>query len=77
MLEKAAEIGRHTLSGCVLEPRALNELIPDWKDRGAPLRQPALKDKMLYLTEKSSLPLPHPPSLSNKGNYIVSLSEVT
>ncbi|KAI3638132.1 hypothetical protein MIR68_003743 [Amoeboaphelidium protococcarum] len=77
VLEKAAEIGRHTLSGCVLEPRALNELIPDWKGRGAPLRQPALKDKMLYLSEKSSLPLPHPPSLSNKGNYIVSLSEVT
>lgn len=74
VVEKAAEIGRHTLSGAVLEPRALNELIPDWKDKGAPLNQPALKDKMLFLTETGSFPLPHPPQTSNKGNYIVSLN---
>ena len=74
VIEKAAEVGRHTLSGAVLEPTALNELLPDWKDRGAPLNQPALKDRMLFLTETGSIPLPHPPLTSNKGNYIVSLN---
>lgn len=74
VVEKAVELGRHTLSGAVLEPRALNELIPDWKEKGAPLNQPALKDKMLFLTEKYAFPLPHPPQTSNKGNYIVSLN---
>ncbi len=79
--------GRHTLSGAVLEPTALNELIPDWKDKGvrcniyfrhlirqAPLNQQVTKDRMLFLTQSSSIPLPHPPSTSNKGNYIVSLN---
>lgn len=75
VLEKAAEIGRHTLSGAVIEPRALNELLPDWKERDAPLNQPALKDKMMFLTEKLAIPLPHPPQMTNKGNYIVSLNE--
>ncbi|KAI9328310.1 hypothetical protein DFJ73DRAFT_861836 [Zopfochytrium polystomum] len=74
LVEKGSEIGSHTLSGAVLEPRALNELIPDWKEKGAPLLQPALKDKMLFLTEKYAIPLPHPPQMNNKGNYIVSLS---
>ncbi|KAI8837076.1 hypothetical protein BC829DRAFT_426197 [Chytridium lagenaria] len=58
LVEKGSEIGAHTLSGAVLEPRALDELIPDWKEKGAPLNQPALKDK----------------DMNNKGNYIVSLS---
>jgi electron-transferring-flavoprotein dehydrogenase len=73
-LEKGGEIGKyypsftnflgaHILSGAVLEPRALNELIPDWKDKGAPLNQPALKDKMYFLTKKHAVPLPHPPVL--------------
>lgn len=74
VVEKAAEIGRHILSGAILEPTALNELLPDWKDRGAPLNQPALKDKMLFLTENRAIPLPHPPQTSNKGNYIISLN---
>ncbi|KAJ3295243.1 hypothetical protein HDU79_009564 [Rhizoclosmatium sp. JEL0117] len=75
VVEKGSEVGAHTLSGAVLEPRALNELIPDWKDKGAPLNQPALKDKMYFLTEQLSIPIPHPPQMSNKGNYIVSLSQ--
>ncbi|KAJ3078109.1 hypothetical protein HK102_004732, partial [Quaeritorhiza haematococci] len=76
LVEKGSEIGSHILSGAVLEPRALNELIPDWKEKGAPLNQPALKDRMYFLTENASIPLLHPPALSNKGNYIVSLSNV-
>ncbi|CAG8584189.1 3767_t:CDS:2 [Dentiscutata erythropus] len=74
VIEKAGELGAHTLSGAVIEPRALNELIPDWKDRNAPLNQPALKDSLRLLTEKGSYPLPHLPQMSNKGNYIVSLN---
>ncbi|CAG8479894.1 9797_t:CDS:2 [Ambispora leptoticha] len=76
VIEKGPEIGAHILSGCVLEPRALDELIPDWKDRGAPLNQPVLKDDIRLLFRKSSVPLPHPPSLNNKKNFIVSLSNV-
>ena len=76
VVEKGGEIGAHTLSGAVLEPRALNELIPDWKEKGAPLNTPVQKDKMLFLTKKYSCPIPHPPQMSNKGNYIVSLGNV-
>ncbi|KAJ1948765.1 hypothetical protein IWQ62_006844, partial [Dispira parvispora] len=74
MVEKAGELGAHTLSGAVLEPTALDELIPDWKDRGAPLNQPALKDEMKFLTTNTAIPLPHPPQMSNQGNYIISLN---
>ncbi|KAF9566664.1 hypothetical protein EC968_003612 [Mortierella alpina] len=74
LVEKAGEIGAHTLSGAVLEPRALDELIPDWKEKGAPLNQPALKDQMKLFTKNYAIPLPHPPQMNNKGNYIVSLS---
>ncbi|KAI8899172.1 hypothetical protein BC833DRAFT_586766, partial [Globomyces pollinis-pini] len=74
VVEKGAEVGAHILSGAVLEPRALDELIPDWKEKGAPLNTPATKDKMYYLTESAAIPLPHPPQMSNKGNYIVSLN---
>ncbi|KAF9105585.1 hypothetical protein BGX27_009559 [Mortierella sp. AM989] len=74
LVEKAGEIGAHTLSGAVVEPRALNELIPDWKEKGAPLNQPALSDQMKLFTKNYAIPLPHPPQMNNKGNYIVSLS---
>ncbi|CAG8490366.1 5993_t:CDS:2 [Funneliformis mosseae] len=75
VIEKASELGAHTLSGAVLEPRALNELLPDWKERGAPLNQPVLKDEMRFFTEKLSIPLlPLPSVMKNKGNYIVSLN---
>ncbi|TPX59132.1 hypothetical protein PhCBS80983_g02662 [Powellomyces hirtus] len=77
VVEKGSEIGSHILSGAVLEPRALDELIPDWKEKGAPLNTPATKDRMVFLTEKHAIPLPHPPQMNNKGNYIVSLSNFT
>jgi electron-transferring-flavoprotein dehydrogenase len=76
LVEKAGEIGGHILSGAVLEPRALNELIPDWKDKGAPLNTPAREDRFLFLTEKRSFKLPTPPQMHNHGNYIVSLGDV-
>lgn len=77
VLEKGAEVGNHILSGAVIEPRALNELIPDWKEKGAPLNQEATQDQMVFLTQSGSIPMPHPPQMSNHGNYIVSLSRVT
>ncbi|GAA5850467.1 hypothetical protein JCM8547_001884 [Rhodosporidiobolus lusitaniae] len=77
VLEKGAEVGAHVLSGAVIEPRALDELIPDWKEKGAPLNQPAESDSMRWLTSTGSFPMPHPPQMSNKGNYIISLSKLT
>src|ERR1700722_12309202 len=73
LVEKAGEIGGHILSGADLEPRALNELIPDWAARGAPLDTPAREDRFLCLTEANSPRLPTPPQMHNAGNYIVSL----
>src|SRR5690242_13281911 len=73
LVEKAGEIGGHILSGAVVEPRALNELIPDWKDKGAPLDTPAGEDRFLYMTETKAYRLPTPPQMKNHGNYIVSL----
>ncbi len=73
VLEKGSEVGAHILSGAVLEPRTLNELIPDWKDKGAPLNTPAKKDQFLFLTTQSSYRLPTPPQMHNEGNYIISL----
>jgi electron-transferring-flavoprotein dehydrogenase len=76
LVEKGSEVGAHILSGAVLEPRALNELIPDWHDKGAPLATPAADDRFLYLTATRSFRLPTPPQMHNKGNYIVSLGNV-
>ena len=73
LIDKGAEIGAHILSGAVLEPRALNELIPDWQDLGAPLDTPVTNDKFMFLTETSSFRLPTPPQMNNHGNYIISL----
>ncbi|ORX35022.1 putative oxidoreductase [Kockovaella imperatae] len=77
VLEKGAEVGAHILSGAVIQTKALDELIPDWKEKGAPLNQPSDEGSMRFLTAKSSFPMPHPPQMSNKGNYIVSLSRLT
>ncbi|KAJ1976334.1 hypothetical protein H4R34_004019 [Dimargaris verticillata] len=74
VVEKAGELGAHTLSGAVIEITALDELLPNWKELGAPLNQPALKDEMKYFTANGAIPLPHPPQMSNKGNYIASLN---
>jgi electron-transferring-flavoprotein dehydrogenase len=79
VLEKGSEVGAHILSGAVLEPRALNELIPDWKDRGAPLNAPVTSERFMVLTEKRSFGVPvwtMPPQMSNHGNYVVSLGNV-
>ena len=76
VLEKGSEVGAHILSGAVVEPRALNELLPDWRDRAAPLNTPASDDRFLFLTEKSAFRLPTPPQMHNTGNYIVSLGNV-
>lgn len=76
LVEKGPEVGSHILSGAVLEPRALNELLPDWKERGAPITTQVTKDKMLFLTKKWGIPMPHPPQMNNTGNYIVSLNNV-
>ncbi len=76
LVEKGSEVGAHILSGAVIEPRALDELIPDWRDKGAPLDTPATDDSMLYLTEKRSFKLPTPPQMANHGNFIVSLGNV-
>jgi electron-transferring-flavoprotein dehydrogenase len=76
LVEKGSEIGAHILSGAVLEPRALNELIPDWREKGAPLETPATDDRFLYLTPSRAFRLPTPPQMHNAGNYIVSLGNV-
>ena len=76
LVEKAGEIGGHILSGAVIEPRALDELIPDWKEKGAPLDTPAGEDRLLYLTATKAFKLPTPPQMHNHGNYIVSLGNV-
>lgn len=73
VVEKGSEVGAHILSGAVLEPRALNELLPDWQGRGAPLDTPASEYRFLYLTETKAIGMPNPPQMHNAGNYIISL----
>ena len=76
VIEKGSEAGAHILSGAVLETRALDELIPDWKAKGAPLDTPVTDDRFLLLSATGSLALPTPPQMRNHGNYIVSLGNV-
>lgn len=76
LLEKGSEVGAHILSGAIAEPRTLNELIPDWKERGAPLNTPAKEDRFLLLTRETSYRLPTPPQMKNHGNYIISLGNL-
>jgi electron-transferring-flavoprotein dehydrogenase len=76
VVEKGSEVGAHILSGAVFEPRALNELFPDWRERGAPLNTPATDDRFLYLTKNRALRLPTPPQMHNHGNYIISLGNL-
>lgn len=77
VLEKAANVGDHILSGCVFNPIALNTLFPDWQNRQAPLTTQATSDNFCWLTQNYSFPLPVPPSMQNDGNYIISLSQLT
>jgi len=76
VLEKGSEIGAHLMSGAVFETRALDELIPDWKEKGAPLKVEAKSDEFKFLTEKKAYPFPTPPQMHNKGNYIISLANL-
>ncbi len=79
ILEKASEVGAHILSGAVLEPRALNELLPDWKEQGAPIKTPVTAEKFMFLTESGGVSWPTgllPPTLQNHGNYIISLGNL-
>jgi electron-transferring-flavoprotein dehydrogenase len=76
VIEKGSEVGAHILSGAVFEPRALNELIPHWRERGAPLNTPAADDRFLYLTKNRAWRLPTPPLMHNHGNYVISLGNL-
>jgi electron-transferring-flavoprotein dehydrogenase len=79
VLEKGSEIGAHILSGAVLDPIALNELMPDWKEKGAPIDTPVTDDRFYFLGPAGSIRLPNfaiPPLMSNHGNYVVSLGNV-
>ena len=79
ILEKGSEVGAHTLSGAVIDPRALNELIPDWKDKGAPVTTAVTDDRFLTLTADGATRMPAwllPPLMNNHGNYIASLGNV-
>lgn len=73
VVEKAATIGGHILSGACLDPIALNELLPNWKELGAPLNTPVTADKFGFLTEKGRIPIPIMKGMPmyNHGNYIV------
>src|SRR5947199_7356057 len=80
VLEKGSEIGAHILSGAVMDPRALAELFPDWKQRGAPLDTPVSEDRFLFLTGSGSFRTPDfllPACFKNHGNYVISLGNLT
>lgn len=76
ILEKGASVGSHILSGAIIDPRSLKELVPDWKARGAPLTRSVIKDKFIFLTSSHAISLPTPPQMHNKGNYVASLGSL-
>jgi len=79
VLEKGSEPGAHILSGAVMDPRALTELIPDWKEKGAPLNQPVTSDEVMWLTQTGAISFPQwliPQNFHNEGNYAISLGNV-
>jgi electron-transferring-flavoprotein dehydrogenase len=79
VVEKGSEVGAHILSGAVIDPIALNELIPDWQEKGAPLTTPVTDDRFMILTHSNHIGIPNllmPPLMDNHGNYIVSLGNV-
>ena len=80
VLEKGSEIGAHILSGAVMDPRAMDELFPDWKSMGAPLTTPVSEDRFMFLTETGATRTPNwmlPGCFQNHGNYVISLANVT
>src|SRR5262245_16564524 len=79
VLEKGSEVGAHTLSGAVIDPKAINELFPNWKELGCPLETPVGEDKFMILGPEGSVTMPGfllPPALKNHGMYIASLGNV-
>lgn len=79
VIEKGSEVGAHILSGAVMDPVAMNELVPEWKSLGAPLDTEVQEDRFLFLSKNDSIAVPNwalPPCFINEGNYIVSLSNV-
>src|SRR5580693_7629591 len=79
VLEKGSEIGAHILSGAVMDPQALTELLPNWKELGAPLTTEVSEDRFLFLTEKKAYKTPSwmlPACFQNHGNYVISLANV-
>src|SRR5258707_545038 len=69
VIDKGAYVGAHLLAGAVLEPSALNMLIPDWREKNAPLHTPVSQDQFLYLTRRHSWRMPVPPPMHNQDNY--------
>jgi electron-transferring-flavoprotein dehydrogenase len=76
VVEKGSEVGAHILSGAVLEPRALDELLPDWRDAPPALTTAVTEDHFFLLTESKAVKLPTPPQMNNHGNYVVSLGNI-
>lgn len=79
VVEKGAEVGAHILSGAVMDPKAMNELFPDWKEQGAPLNVPVSEDKVMLMQSQSgtiSVPMIFAPGFHNDGNYVVSLGNI-
>jgi electron-transferring-flavoprotein dehydrogenase len=79
IVEKGSEVGAHILSGAVMDPRAMNELFPDWKEKGAPLNTPVSEDQFLFLSQTNALKVPTwllPKCFHNHGNYVISLANV-
>jgi electron-transferring-flavoprotein dehydrogenase len=75
VLEKGREVGAHSMSGAVLDPSGLDELLPDWKERGAPIESPVLEEEVCFLTARRAWRLPvTPPPLRNRGFYVISLN---
>ncbi|MBC9206966.1 electron transfer flavoprotein-ubiquinone oxidoreductase [Roseomonas aerophila] len=76
VVEKGSEVGAHILSGAVLEPRALDELLPDWRDAPPALTTAVTEDSFFLLTESKAVKLPTPPQMNNHGNYVISLGNL-
>ena len=77
VVEKGSEVGAHILAGAVIDPKALNELLPDWRENGAPLDCSVSEDKVLFLTKQRAFKLPVTPCFQNHGNYVISLGLLT
>src|ERR1700722_15470014 len=73
IIEKGSEVGAHLMSGAVFEPRALDELFPDWRQLDAPIKVPVIEDRFMFLSPTRVWRLPTPPPMHNRGNYVISL----